>query len=115
MKTRFITRFTIAISMVLFAACSIMEGDSSEQGTAMSSGAKAQFEEVYAKAEKALKQVSDAGGAWAYTEDTLKEARSLAEKQDYDKAIKLTKDVITESEIALQQHESQKNAGPYLF
>ena len=115
MKIRFISRFTMAISVVLFAACSMMEGDSSEEGAPMSSGAKAQFEEVYAKAEKVLKQVSDAGGAWAYTEDTLKDARSLAEKQDYDKAIKLAKDAITESEIALQQHESQKSAGPYLF
>jgi hypothetical protein len=91
-----------------------MEGESSGEND-VSSGAKAQFEELYAKAEKALKELSSAGGAWAYTDETLAEARKLADQQDYDKAIKLTKDVMSETDIALQQFQSQKQAGPYLF
>ncbi|MGD8569840.1 MAG: hypothetical protein PVJ39_17270, partial [Gammaproteobacteria bacterium] len=78
-------------------------------------GAKDEFDKTYVKAEKALKQLSDAGGAWAFTEDTLKESRELANNQDYDKAIKLVKQAMAETDIALRQFESQKNAGPYLF
>lgn len=115
MKTRHINGLTIAVSVLLLSACSLFEGVSSGTGSSSGGAAKAQFEEIYAKAEQALKQVTSAGGAWAFTEDTLKEARSLAEKQEFDKATKLAKDAITESEIALQQFESQKNAGPYLF
>lgn len=113
MKNQFIPWVAIVVIAMAMTACGNMQAGSAEED--MAGGAKGEFDILYVKAEKALKQLSDAGGAWVNTEDTLKQARDLASKQDYDQAMKLVKEAMAETDIALQQFESQKNAGPYLF
>ena len=114
MKFQFV-RMAILIVVALFiAACSAMDqkgGDSAAAGgTDM-----AAFEKAYQAAEAAYKKVSALEGAgWRDTGDFLKEAKETA-KTDIKKDISLAEYAKFESEAALAQFESQKNAGPYLF
>lgn len=113
MKNQIIHWIAIAVITMVLAACGSLQGGSAGDDSA--SGAKGEFDKLYGKAEKSLKKLADAGGAWVNTEDTLKQARDLASKQNYDKAMKLVKEAMAETDIAQQQFESQRNARPYLF
>jgi hypothetical protein len=110
---KFLSIASMAVLLLLQIGCS-SGGGTMESATA-TGDTQTQFEQVYKQAEDAYKKVKDAGGAWAYTEDTLKEARQAADAKDYDKATKLAKNALEESEIARVQFEGQKQAGPYLF
>lgn len=106
----------LVVMLVVFSGCSLFESTGgTTEGSAVGAGINPQFDELYARAEAAYKEVDKLGGAWAYTGDLLKEASEHAAKKDFGKAIPLAKAVIAESEMALQQFRSQQGAGPHLF
>jgi outer membrane murein-binding lipoprotein Lpp len=102
----------LAASMLL-AACG-STGDVAETASA-GSDLKTQYEKALKEAESAYKAVDQVGGAWAYTEEKMDEAKKAAETNDFAKALQLAKEAYDESMIAKQQFEGQVNAGPYLF
>ena len=104
---------SLAATLLLLTACG-STGDVAESASG-GSDSKSQYEKVMKDAEAAYKEVDKAGGAWAYTEDTLGEAKKAAEANDFAKALELAKEAYDQSVLAKQQFEGQVNAGPYLF
>ena len=103
----------LAAFLLWLSAC----GSSGEVAETASAGSdlKAQYEKTLKDAEAAYKAVDQVGGAWAYTEDKMAEAKKAAEANDFGKALALAKEAYDESLIAKQQFDGQVNAGPYLF
>lgn len=101
----------IVFTVVLTSACSTM----AVQETMENNDPKAMFEMQLSKAEAAYKEVDAQGGAWRDTEETLEAAKKAAESQNYEKALELANDVLSESMLAKQQSDSQKNAKPWVF
>lgn len=88
-----------------------MESASSSSGVSGNSDYDSMLADVTSK----LKALDKEGGVWAYTEETLDKAAEAAKNKEFDKAVKLLKEAEAEVAIAKDQHEKQKNAGPYLF
>ena len=110
MKSQFI-RLAAAVAVALsISACAQMKAHEVPGGEDQVS-----FNQMYQQAEAALQKASEANNAWSTTEETLDEAKQAAAKADYAAAIKLAERAKWESEMALSQAESQKNAGPTLF
>jgi hypothetical protein len=106
-------RMTLLIVVVSFmTACGMME---KKEGENTASNDQATFEQVYQQAEDALKKAVEARTAWRDTEQFLQNAKEAAATGDYAKAISLAKKAQFEGEAAYRQHESERNAGPYLF
>ena len=115
MKIQFLRLSALAIIALFMAACSGMGGHQEEGAADTSSNDKAAFEQAYQQAESALKKVDAVEAAWSETEDRLAEAKEAAAKADYATALKLAERAKFESNMAYEQYESQKNAGPALF
>ena len=103
----------LAASLLWLTAC----GSSGSVAETASVGPdlKTQYEKTLKDAESAYKAVDQVGGAWAYTEDKMADAKKAAEANDFSKALELAKEAYEESLLAKQQSEGQVNAGPYLF
>lgn len=95
---------SIAIAL-LTSACATM-GTGNAQG---------QYEETLAQAEAAYSEVNKSGAAWRDTGDIIESAKKEAKQDNYDKALELVTTALNESQLAKQQDDKQKNAGPWLF
>ena len=111
--TRLLLPASLAASLIMLAACS-STGEVADAASA-SSDVKSQYEKTIKEAETAFKSVDQVGGAWAYTEEKMDEAKKAAEANDFAKALDLAKDAYEQSLLAKQQFENQINAGPALF
>lgn len=74
-----------------------------------------QFNIVLADVEPMFAELDKSGGAWAYTEDLILEAKQKSSEKQFDEALKLAKEALEQTRAAKAQLESQKAAGPYLF
>ncbi|MGD8594386.1 MAG: hypothetical protein PVF82_16250 [Gammaproteobacteria bacterium] len=111
--SRFLLPASLAASLLLLTACG-STGEVAESASA-SSDTKSQYEKAIKEAETAFKAVDQVGGAWAYTEEKMDEAKKAAASNDFAKALDLAKEAYDQSMLAKQQFENQVNAGPYLF
>jgi hypothetical protein len=111
--SRVLLTATVAASLLWLTGCA-SSGEVAETASA-GSDLKSQYEKILKDAESAYKAVDQAGGAWAYTEDKMADAKKAAAANDFGKALELAKDAYDESLLAKQQSEGQVNAGPYLF
>lgn len=104
---------SFAASILLLTAC----GSTNEVTEPVSGGSnlKSQYDKTIKEAETAFKTVDQVGGAWAYTEEKMDEAKKAAEANDYSKALVLAKEAHDQSLLAKQQFDNQINAGPALF
>ncbi|MDH5392084.1 MAG: hypothetical protein OEY11_02735 [Gammaproteobacteria bacterium] len=64
------------------------------------------------QASQSFKDVNAVGFAWRDTEDMIKQAEVALIDNEIDEAVKLAKEALMQSKIAMQQYEMQKNAGP---
>lgn len=110
---RLLLTTSLAASLLLFTACG-STGEVAETASG-DSDLKSQYEKTIGEAETSYKAVDQVGGAWAYTEEKIDEAKKAAETKDYAKALELAKEAHDESLLAKQQLEGQVNAGPTLF
>jgi len=102
------------VLLMPLSACSLFtanSGDSESGGGDLES----QYTQTLGDAESAYKSVDKMGGAWAYTEDLIKEAKQKASEKDLGKALELAKEALAQAKSAQVQLESQKDAKPYLF
>ena len=111
MKRIAVLTHLVALIMLTSACSSTPQKDDDAQGNDM----QVQYTKLINEAETTYKEVDQMGGAWAYTEELIQEARTKASQNKYDEAIKLAKDAYDEAISAKTQFESQINAGPYLF
>jgi len=110
MKTGFVV---ISISMLFIAGCGLFTGVENNAGDGGDD--KAMYSKVLMDAETAFQYVDQSGGAWAYTEDLITEAKQKAAQNKFDEALKLAKEAHDQALAARAQMEGQKKAGPYLF
>lgn len=103
----------LAAWLLMLNAC----GSTGESLQSASAGPdlKAQYEKAIKDAETAFKAVDQMGGAWAYTEELMGEAKKAAQANDFAKALEFAKEAHGQSLLAKQQFEGQVTAGPYLF
>lgn len=104
---------SLVASVFVLTAC----GSTGEVADSASTGSdlKSQYENTIKIAEAAYKSVDQVGGAWAYTEEKLDEAKKAAAANDFAKALELAKEAHDQSLLAKQQFDGQANAGPTLF
>lgn len=95
---------TVAIALTT-SACATM-------GTG---GTQDQYAETLSQAESAYSMANETGGAWRDTSELIDSAKKEAQQNNYDKALELAKSALNESQLAKQQNESEKKAGPWLF
>ena len=109
MKFQFLGLAMLGVVTLSVVACTGME--------TTNSGAEDQaaFEQLYQQADQAYQKVAAVGGAWSVTEELLDNAKEAAAKADYETATNLVKRAQFESDMAYEQYESQKDAGPHLF
>ena len=95
--------------LVMAAAAALVVGAS---GWALPAGASGEetFRTAYEAAAAARKAARKAGFEWRDTKKTLRQARKLAKKGEYEKAIKLANRARRHSELGLIQAEEQESA-----
>jgi len=105
----------LAIFLLLnISGCSLFSGASDGPGES-GGDVQEQYSKMLSNAEAAYKTVDQAGGAWAYTEELINDAKQKASENKYDEALALAKEAYGQAKAAQVQLESQKKAGPYLF
>ena len=102
----------LASIALLVSACT---GMSMNENNSADTQGKSDFDQIYQDAENAVKKAASVDNLWSETEDRMKEAKEAATKSDFETAIKLANRAKFESEAAVEQYESQKNAGPVMF
>lgn len=103
----FILGIVLAVS-----GCSLFSAGGSESAGATGN---AEFDNMLAEVTAKYNSLAKEGGAWTISEDNLKEATKAAQKNEFDKAIKLLKEVDEQTTLAKAQFEQGKKAGPHLF
>lgn len=116
-KTKLLYTLVLAFGLSL-TGCSLFESEggsgSSESASAAMTG-NGEYDAMLAEVTAKHKALAKEGGAWTISEDALEKAAEAAKNKEFDKAIKLLKEVNDEVALAKAQFESQKNAGPHLF
>jgi len=117
-KTNLIPAIVLGMALTL-PACSLFESPGAGAGD---SGSGAPAATGNAEYDNMLKQVTDSynaqakeGAAWTNAEEYFEQANEAAKAKQFDKAMKLLKEISDESALAKAQHDSQKSAGPHLF
>ena len=103
-----------ALVISLMSGCSLFtatEGGSSEDG----GDAQAQYDKMINSAEATYKEVDQMGGAWAYTDELISDAKKMATEKKFNEALELAKEALAQAKAAQSQFDDQKKAGPYLF
>ncbi len=79
-------------------------------------GDQASFDAAYTAAEEARKKADSVGGEWRDTAKFLKQAKALAEKGEFEAAIKLAKKAEHQGHAGYEQMTSQAGkVGPEAF
>lgn len=117
-NTRLFYVFVLGLSIMmtgcsLFSSSEQAEGGSTSGGSSMSGNAA--YDNMLAEVTAQYKALAKEGGAWSVSEEALEKAAEAAKNKEFDKAIKLLKDVQDETVLAKAQFEQAKNAGPHLF
>lgn len=104
-------------SMLLTASLSVGCGLFSGPGEDMADSGTTQerYNQTLKDAEAAYAEVDKMGGAWAFTEELISDAKSKAAQNKLNEAITLAKEALFQSRTAKEQLLAQKKAGPYLF
>jgi len=117
-KSKLIPAIVLGMSLAL-PACSLFESPGAGAGGSESGAPVATGNPEY---DNMLKQVTDSynalakeGAAWTNAEEYFEQANEAAKAKQFDKAMKLLKEINDESALAKAQHEQQKSAGPHLF
>ena len=97
-----ITTLTIAL---MTSACATMGSGSAQD----------QYAATLAQAESAYSEASKSGAAWRDTGELIESAKKEAKQDNFDKALELITSALNESQLARQQGDGEKNAGPWLF
>lgn len=113
MNTSLIRATALGFVVLSMSACSLFQSSEDQGGAADTS--KADFEKAYQAAEVAYNKAKEADNLWTTTEDELKDAKDAAAKGDMETAIKKADRAKFESEAALAQAESEKDAKPWEF
>ncbi len=77
---------------------------------ALATGTEADFKAAYAAAEAAEKDAGRLRNQWLPTEAALADARSAAEKKDFDRAVAAAKDAEALAKASIFQATSEKEA-----
>jgi len=93
---------------LLAAAATLMLGACATAPTATMDDAKAAIDTAKQETAKAKKVNYE----WRDTGKIIKKAEEAMKKEDYASAVKLANKAKTQSMLAQQQYEEQKNAGP---
>ena len=105
----------LLISFLLTACTENVVTDEGSVSPSAAAGSASQYEALYKEVTDKYQEVDKAGGAWAFTAETMDKAAEAAKKKDFDGAIKLLKQASDETAMAKAQLEQQKNAAPHLF
>jgi len=112
MKSRWVLG-GLLLTAALSAGCGLFsgpDGDLSDAGSAQE-----RYDQTLKDAEAAYAEVDKMGGAWAFTEELISDAKSKAAKNQLNEATALAKEALFQSRTAKEQFTGQKKAGPYLF
>ena len=109
---RLLMIFILSVFVVSLVGCETM--GTSEEGASGGDG-QAQYEQIAKEADALYKQALGMGNVWRDTEEKLGDASKAAKSGDYAKAVALATEAKEESQMAIEQAKSQKNAGPTLF
>ena len=85
------------------SACVLCLGLSFGGSTAFAMETEESFQAAYAAAEAARKHAASVKGEWRDTGKMLKKAKSLAEKGDYDQAVKIAMEAKFQGERGAEQ------------
>lgn len=117
-NTRIFYVFVLALSLVMTGCSLFTSSEQAEGGSASASSAMSgntEYDNMLADVTAQYKALAKEGGAWSISEEALEKAAEAAKNKEFDKAIKLLKDVSDETALAKAQFEQAKNAGPHLF
>ena len=114
--TKFVYVFILGIVLAI-SGCSLFstEGSGGSESAGTTATGNAEFDNMLAEVTAKYNALAKEGGAWTISEDDLKEATKAAQKSEFDKAIKLLKEVDEQTTLAKAQFEQGKKAGPHLF
>ena len=107
--------FSVLILLALQACGKQEPATPSASDQSMKTASQSDFDAMYKDAVDSLEAINKKGNAWRDTGKLIKEAKAAADSNDLDKAVKLVKSAKDQTELAQQQLEGQKNAGPWLF
>ena len=115
-NTRLFYVFVLGISLTMTGCSFFSSEEQPESGSASAAvSGNADYDNMLAEVTAKFKALAKEGGAWTVSEDNLEAAAEAAKKKEFDKAIKLLKEVDAETTMARAQFDRQKNAGPHLF
>lgn len=104
---------SLTLTAVLSTGCGLFSGPNDNSG--QEGSAQERFNITLKNAETAYAEADKMGGAWAYTDELIKDAKQKAAQNQFDEAIALAKEALFQSRSAKEQVEGQQKAGPYLF
>jgi predicted Zn-dependent peptidase len=117
-NTRLFYVFVLGLSLMM-TGCSLFSSQeqpaSDSASTASSMSGNSEYDNMLAEVTAEFKALAKEGGAWSISEETLEKAAEAAKNKEFDKAVKLLKDVRDETALAKAQFEQAKTAGPHLF
>ena len=105
----------LVLSMTI-TGCSLFESQETDGGSVSSTtSGNAELDNMLADVTARYNALAKSGGAWSSSEESLDKATESVKKKDFEKAMKLLKEVNDEIELARAQFEQEKNAKPHLF